>query len=81
MDASGTISGPAPFMRSEDFASWKRAMEAGSLESFNRTARLSPSIEIAILVSLQTCYAAWHGRETFLASFDQPRRFIAGTPR
>lgn len=66
---TGEIEGPASFMRSEDFASWKRRLEAGNDHVVN--CGYSPDFFTGLLVSLQTCYAGWHGRETFLRTLER----------
>lgn len=64
--ATGTLTGPAAFMRSDDYAYWLARFKAGNDVVFNTgAAGASPSPEIAMLVSVQTCYAGWHGREAF----------------
>lgn len=63
---TGEITGPAAYMRSEDFADWKSRLRAGADPVVN--SGYSPDFFTAVLVSLQTNYAGWHGRETFLAS-------------
>jgi len=61
---TGEITGPAAYMRSTDFADWKRRFHAGNDPVFRVGVTESPSIEVAMLVSIQTNYAAWHGYQT-----------------
>lgn len=62
---TGDVEGPATYMAEQGNARLD-AILAGRVESFNRSAHLSPSVEVAVLVSLQTDYAAWAGeRQVF----------------
>jgi hypothetical protein len=63
--ATSEIQGPASFMASADFADWKRRFHAGQDVVFAAGMEHSPTPEVAMLVSIQTCFAGWHGRETF----------------
>lgn len=63
--ATGELAGPAEFMKSRDFADWKRRFAAGADVVFQAGLEHSPSAEVAMLVSVQTCFAGWHGMETF----------------
>jgi hypothetical protein len=62
---TGELAGPAAFMESTDFADWKRRFAAGTDVVFRSGMEHSPSPEVAMLVSVQTCFAGWHGMETF----------------
>ena len=63
---TGTLTGPAEFMRSADYADWLARFKAGNDVVFSTgAAGASPSPEVAMLVSVQTRYAAWHGMEAF----------------
>ena len=68
---TGAVSGPASFMRSSDYAAWRSRFESGTDTVFSFGAAhigepgYAASFEVAMLVSLQTCYAGWHGAETF----------------
>ena len=59
------ITGPAEFMRSTDYAECMASIYAGTNHTFRAGMEYSPSFEVALLVTVQTCYAGWHGRETF----------------
>lgn len=59
------LSGPRAFMESTDFADWKRGFDAGTDVVFRAGLEHSPTPEIAMLVSIQTCFAGWHGRKSF----------------
>lgn len=59
------ISGPASYMEERGFALLDR-IDAGQDLTFNRTAHLSPSVEMAILVRLQTDFSAWLGERELL---------------
>ena len=77
--ATGTLTGPAEFMRSADYAGWLARFKSGNDPVFRvgmgcppvpdaifcPDGPQSPSPEVAMLVSVQTCYAAWHGMEVF----------------
>ena len=54
------ITGPGDYMREQGNAKLDRIL-AGNDTVFNMTCHLSPSIEIAICVALQTDYAGWLG--------------------
>lgn len=72
-EATGDLQGPADFMRSSDFAAWKRRFAAGNDTVFAVGMEQSPTPVIAMLVSVQTCFAGWHGRETFLRDIEAAR--------
>jgi hypothetical protein len=59
------LTGPARYMEECDFALLDR-IDAGQDTTFNHTAHLSPSAELAVLVRLQTDYAAWLGQRELL---------------
>ena len=53
-------------MRSANYADWLTRFKTGNDVVFRTGATgASPSPEVAMLVSVQTCYAAWHGMEVF----------------
>lgn len=61
----GSVSGPAEYMREQGFERIKK-IERGEDVVFNMGAGgLSPSPEVALLVSLQTDYAGWVGLREF----------------
>lgn len=65
---SGTITGPAAFMESEQYARKVAEIQSGRCPVFNYgAAGASPSAEVAFLVSVQTEYAAWKGAQLFRA--------------
>ncbi len=57
-----TLTGPQRYMREQGDARLAK-MLAGEDPVFNASAHLSPNIETAILVWLQTDYAAWAGMQ------------------
>ncbi len=57
-----TLTGPQKYMREQGDARLAQ-MLAGEDAVFNASAHLSPNIETAILVWLQTDYAAWSGAQ------------------
>jgi len=60
------LNGPGSYMEERGFALIDR-IEAGQDQTFNLTCHLSPSVEVAVLVRLQTDYAAWLGERELLA--------------
>ncbi len=60
------LNGPGTYMEERGFALIDR-IEAGLDNVFNLTCHLSPSVEVAVLVRLQTDYAAWLGERELLA--------------
>ena len=56
----GILSGPADYMNEQGNA-LVDAIFAGQDAIFNTTAHLSPNVETAILVRLQTDFAGWLG--------------------
>jgi hypothetical protein len=56
------LSGPAAYMEERGFALLDR-IDAGQDTTFNLTAHLSPTVELAVLVRLQTDYAGWLGQQ------------------
>ncbi len=56
----GILSGPADYMREQGNA-LVDTIFAGQDTIYNTTAHLSPNVETAILVRLQTSYAGWLG--------------------
>lgn len=61
----GRLSGPAQYMADQGNALLDRVL-AGNDTVFNMSAHLSPSVECAILVRLQTDYAGWKGLQQTL---------------
>jgi hypothetical protein len=63
---NGSISGPADYMREQGFSRIK-LIEGGFDHVFNYgvSSGESPSVEVAMLVSLQTDYAGWKGLRDF----------------
>lgn len=59
------VSGPADYMRSADYAACIASIKAGTNCTFQACCEHSPSLEIALLVTIQTSYAGWHGMQTF----------------
>lgn len=70
---TGTVTGPAEYMREAGNARL-RSIEAGTDVVFNAGAGgLSPSPEVALLVSLQTDFAGWKGSRQFFAAMEAGR--------
>jgi len=63
--ATSTIQGPAAYMRSAEYARCIAAIQDGTSHTFRACTEHSPSFEVALLVTIQTDYAGWHGMETF----------------
>ena len=72
---TGEISGPADYMRSSDFARCKTAIENGTNVVFRAAVLegLSPNVETALLVAVQTDYAGWAGARQFNAMREAAR--------
>ena len=66
IDDEGALWGPKAYMNEQGDAHLAKVL-AGECVSFNMTAHLSPDVETAILVSLQTNYAGWKGVRDLLA--------------
>ncbi len=62
---TSTISGPASYMKSDDYARCIASIQNGTSLTFRACTEHSPSFEVALLVTIQTDYAGWHGMETF----------------
>jgi hypothetical protein len=62
---TSTVSGPADYMRSADYAECIAGITNGTSHTFRACVEHSPTPEIALLVTIQTNYAGWHGMETF----------------
>lgn len=61
-ESTGTVTGPAEFMRSDEYAACVADIEAGRHVVFNYGASgASPNVGTALLVAIQTEYAAWKG--------------------
>lgn len=60
----GIISGPAEYMNEQGNAKLDRILSGGDTV-FNMCAHLSPDIETAVLVALQTDFAGWKGSRDF----------------
>lgn len=55
-----TISGPAEYMREQGNAYLEKILKGESV-AFNMSAHLSPNVQTAICVFMQTDYAGWLG--------------------
>jgi hypothetical protein len=64
--STGTLEGPAEYMKERGDALVKAILD-GTDAVFTATARYSPDVVTAILVRLQTDYAAWLGMRSFAA--------------
>jgi hypothetical protein len=62
---NGEFSGPAEYMLDKGDVRLN-AILAGADPIFNATAHLSPDVETAILVAMQTDYAGWNGARQFM---------------
>ena len=67
-----TLEGPADYMREQGNAKVDRIVRGDDV-AFNMTCHLSPDIETAILIHLQTDYAGWHGMKSFQAMRERAR--------
>jgi hypothetical protein len=69
--ATSSLSGPKEYMESEQYRELIRSIEAGRNHVFNYGARgASPDVETALLVTVQTDYAGWHGSKVFFAAME-----------
>lgn len=59
---NGSFYGPTDYMAAKGNAKLDEIL-AGQSASFNMTCHLSPDIETAILVAMQTDYAGWKGMQ------------------
>jgi hypothetical protein len=59
------INGPASYIEQRGFALIDTIQE-GKDTTFNLTCHLSPSVQVAVLVRLQTDYAGWLGQQELL---------------
>jgi hypothetical protein len=67
---TSTISGPADYMRSDDYRGCIASIEGGTNHTFRaaydyQLTQAVPSFATALLVTVQTNYAGWHGMEQF----------------
>ena len=65
IDETGMFSGPNQYMTEQGSCKLDEIM-AGKCISFNMTCHLSPDIETAVLVAMQTDYAGWIGLQQTL---------------
>lgn len=65
--ATSEVSGPADYIRSDEYARCIRSIENGTNHTFRAGMEHSPSLEVALLVTIQTNYAGWYGLKTFNA--------------
>jgi hypothetical protein len=63
--ATNEVSGPAEYIRSAEYRQLIASIEGGTNHTFRAAMEHSPSFEVALLVTIQTNYAGWHGMETF----------------
>ncbi len=84
---TGELTGPAEFMRSGEYRQWAARFKAGDDPVFRvgmgyppapgalfaPDGPQSPDAETAMLVSVQTAYAAWHGARVFNKSRETAR--------
>jgi len=63
---TGTIEAPAEYMNEQGNAKLDRILE-GRDQVFNMSSHLSPNLHTAILVALQTDFAAWRGMRLTMA--------------
>lgn len=63
----GSLEGPAQYLQEQGNA-FLTALLDGTNAAFNMSAHLSPDIETAVLVFLQTDYAGWKGVRDLLSA-------------
>lgn len=59
------VSGPAEYMRSDEYARCIASIMDGTNHVFRAGMEHSPTAEVALLMTIQTDYAGWHGLQTF----------------
>jgi hypothetical protein len=72
LDDDGGLSGPKEYMEEQGNAKLDAILD-GKDAIFLATAHLSPDMETAILVALQTDYAGWKGVRDFTAGIAKPK--------
>jgi len=63
--ADSSVSGPADYIRSDDYRACVRSIENGTNHTFRAAVEHSPDVVTALLVTIQTNYAGWHGMQIF----------------
>lgn len=66
-DETNEVSGPAEYMKSEQYKRLIAEIEGGRNHTFRAAIEYSPTFEVALLVTIQTDYAGWHGMKAFNA--------------
>jgi len=64
---TGEIAGPAEYMNSEQYARRIERIYAGQDPVFEMGLQRSPNAATALLVAIQTDYAAWKGQQQIAA--------------
>lgn len=64
---TSVITGPAAYMQSVEYRRCIAKIEDGTSVVFNAGMEHSPNLETALLVTIQTDFAAWHGYQQFIA--------------
>ena len=67
-----TLTGPTAYMREQSDEKLKAITEGWDV-AFNMCSHLSPNVETAILVGLQTDYAGWLGARQLIRALDGGR--------
>jgi hypothetical protein len=69
--ATGSLTGPKEYVESEQYRNLIRNIEAGQSYVFNYGAgRPGADVVTALLVTVQTDYAGWHGSKVFFAGLE-----------
>ena len=68
-----SVSGPAAFMQSAEYAECIASIQAGTNHVFRAGMEHSPTLEVALLVTIQTVYAGWVGMQRFNATLEAAR--------
>lgn len=61
--ATGMVSGPAEYMRSADYDRCIASIADGTNHTFRAAVAHAPDTVTAVLVTIQTSYAGWHGMQ------------------
>lgn len=67
LNEDGSLVGPADYMNSASYKSCIDSIYAGTSVVFNMGCTESPNVETALLVAVQTDYAAWAGAQGLFA--------------
>lgn len=64
-DETSEVCGPAEYIRSTEYRRCIASIEGGTHYTFRAACEHSPDFVTALLVTIQTDYAGWHGMQVF----------------